>query len=506
MSVVYVLNKNGKPLMPTTRCGHIRILLKQGKARVVERYPFTIQLLYETEDITQPIFLGIDPGRTNIGMTVISEIGDPLMEVSLTTRNKDIPKLMTARKANRQKHRNYGRRCKKRRRAVANNTTNSKCSDGVFERFLPNYEKPMVLHDIMNKEARFNNRKRPEGWLTPTANHLKQTHINAIKKISSYLPISDVVIELNKFAFMQLDNPNIKAWEYQKGQLFGKGNVKTTVFEEQKGSCLFCSKAIEHYHHVVPKHKGGSDTLPNMVGLCSKHHGLVHTDKSFALRLSRKKEGLNKKYGALSVLNQIIPSLLEELQALFPEHVFIVSGKDTKKYREENQLAKDHYIDAYCIASVVLGNKASKRAVTLLKLMQYRRHDRQACHQENLKRKYFLNGKLVATNRCAAFEQTGVSLKEYREMLQDSLGEYEATKTISRLKVKDHPPIMKDTARAMPGSLFIDSAHKNMVFVLKRTRGKHNGIPDYYVDADDEKHLFKRCTIIQNNSGLRFVG
>ena len=91
-------------------------------------------------------------------------------------------------------------------------------------------------------------------------------------------------------------------------------------------------------------------------------------------------------------------------------------------------------------------------------------------------------------------------------MLQDSLGEYEAIKTISRLKVKDHPPIMRDIARAMPGSLFIDSAHKNMVFVLKRTHGRYNGVPSYYVDTNDERHLFKRCTIIQNNSGLRFVG
>lgn len=29
MSTVYVLNKDGKPLMPTTRCGHVRYLLKE---------------------------------------------------------------------------------------------------------------------------------------------------------------------------------------------------------------------------------------------------------------------------------------------------------------------------------------------------------------------------------------------------------------------------------------------------------------------------------------------
>ena len=32
MTMVYVVSKNGKPLMPTRRCGHVRILLKQKKA------------------------------------------------------------------------------------------------------------------------------------------------------------------------------------------------------------------------------------------------------------------------------------------------------------------------------------------------------------------------------------------------------------------------------------------------------------------------------------------
>lgn len=60
MSTVYVLNKDGKPLMPTTRGGHVRHLLKEQKARVVRAKPFTIQLLYETNDVVQPLYLGID--------------------------------------------------------------------------------------------------------------------------------------------------------------------------------------------------------------------------------------------------------------------------------------------------------------------------------------------------------------------------------------------------------------------------------------------------------------
>ena len=52
MAAVYVLSKAGKPLMPTTRCGHVRHLLKQKKAKVVATKPFTIQLLYNSKKLS----------------------------------------------------------------------------------------------------------------------------------------------------------------------------------------------------------------------------------------------------------------------------------------------------------------------------------------------------------------------------------------------------------------------------------------------------------------------
>lgn len=206
MAAVYVLSKDAKPLMPTTCCGHVRVLLKENKARVVERKPFTIQLLYDTENITQPLYLGIDPGRTNIGLAVVKETGEPVMLIQAETRNKDIPKLMAARKVFRQAHRKH-RREKRQRRAMAAGTT---VTTGEVQRLLPGYEKPITCKVIKNKEARFNNRVRPEKWLTPTANHLLQTHLNLVKKLQKYLPITDIILEVNRFAFMELDNPHIK--------------------------------------------------------------------------------------------------------------------------------------------------------------------------------------------------------------------------------------------------------------------------------------------------------
>lgn len=127
MSTVYVLNKDGKPLMPTTRCGHVRYLLKEKKARVVTSKPFTIQLLYEADDVVQSLYLGIDPGRTNIGVAVVKTDGTAVFTAHLETRNKEIPKLMQGRKKARRARRTNGRRCRRQRRAKANGTISKKC-------------------------------------------------------------------------------------------------------------------------------------------------------------------------------------------------------------------------------------------------------------------------------------------------------------------------------------------------------------------------------------------
>ena len=66
---VYVINLNGKPLMPTTRCGHVHRMLNSRKAKVIRLNPFTIQLLYETTDFVQPVDLGIDAGSQTIGVS-----------------------------------------------------------------------------------------------------------------------------------------------------------------------------------------------------------------------------------------------------------------------------------------------------------------------------------------------------------------------------------------------------------------------------------------------------
>lgn len=512
MATVYVLSKTGKPLMPTTRCGHVRLLLKQKRARVVNLKPFTIQLLYDCEEGIQPIVLGIDPGRTNIGLSAVrKDTGEPVFSAEMETRNKEIPKLMKDRKAFRQKHRSCGCRKVRQRRACAHNTISPKCAKqetaqnggvskqaqkvGVIKRQLPGYEEPVICIGIKNKEARFNNRLRPKGWLTPTANHLLQSHINVVNKVRRFLPITDVVLEVNKFAFMALDNPHIQKWMYQCGPLKGYGSVEEAVSVQQGGHCIFCKKEITNYHHIVPQGKRGSNTIGNIIGLCSMHHDLVHKDSTWEQKLKTKKQGMNKKYSALSVLNQIIPKLCDALANMYKKHFYVTDGQSTKAFRDEHNIRKDHYLDAYCIACSVLSSSCTSNVPNekdVFHIMQFRRHDRRACHQERVDRKYYLDGKLVATNRHKAIEQKSDSLEEY----------VAAGGCVNKLIAPKHPPLYRRKSRVMPGTIFLVG---NKTKVMIASQGAHNGIPNYYRFTDGSRATPKNCKPIYQNSGIVFV-
>ena len=84
--MVYVISKNGKPLMP---CRNViaRLLLKDGKAKVIRCEPFTIKLNYETKEYTQPLTLGIDTGSGTLGAAVVDNNCNVVYASKVTLRN-----------------------------------------------------------------------------------------------------------------------------------------------------------------------------------------------------------------------------------------------------------------------------------------------------------------------------------------------------------------------------------------------------------------------------------
>lgn len=497
MYYVYVLDKSGQPLSPTTRYGKVRRMLKSGKAVPVKTKPFTIKLTYEPEThIVQNVTLGLDPGRTNIGLAAIDNSGRCLYSTHCTTRNKEIPKLMLERRQHRQAYR-HGERLARKRLAKRLGTT----MKAVMKRILPGYEKPITVKDIINTEARFNNRKRSSLWLTPTATQLLRTHLNLINHVCQILPVKRIVIELNKFAFMEMDNPNIKRWQYQKGAMYEYKSQMDALNELQNGVCLLCGKAsIEHNHHIMPKSKGGSDTLTNRAGLCNKCHDMVHKDDAAAEKLAAKKTGLNKKYGALSVLNQIIPHLLDRLETKFPGEAYVTNGWNTMEFREAHGIVKNHDTDAYCIASSILTNqRIIETSIDSYEIKQFRRHNRANTHHRT-QRTYYLDGKKIATNRKKAMEQKEDSLEDWLQKTIDSEGIASTNRKLSKLTVKKSQTYYNTLNRQLPG-FKVKYRGKLLTITGQRTNGK------YYLSPDlpGINIPAKETTLIQHNRGIVYI-
>lgn len=102
--MIYVRSKEGRVLMPTERCGKIGYLLRHGKAHVVSRVPFVVQLDYDSTTYTQDVNLGIDAGSKHIGVSASSEKKE-LFAAQVELRS-DIVKLLSTRRELRRTRRN----------------------------------------------------------------------------------------------------------------------------------------------------------------------------------------------------------------------------------------------------------------------------------------------------------------------------------------------------------------------------------------------------------------
>lgn len=443
---VYVIDKSGKPLMPTTRFRKVRLLLKEKKAKVISSKPFVIQLLYEplTHEV-QLLHGGTDPGRENIGLSVIDDQGNVIYSAHLKTRNKEIPKLMAERKMHRQASRR-GERLRRKRRAKKNKSTTTFPKG----RKLPGYKDGvLMLKDIINTESRFNNRKRPKGWITPTVRQLIQTHINIIRQICSFLPVADWSIEGNKFAFMELEDNTIQGIDFQNGRLKGFKDIFEYIKRQQNNRCVLCNNPIEHYHHITPRSKGGSNRPENIVGLCKCCHKKVHTGKASLTAIGEK-----KKFAHLSVLNTALSFILKELKDIFGEDkLFICAGYDTKNYRNLYHIDKGHHLDAACIAGLTHNIRIKTENLTTFEIQQYRNHNRSIIHHQT-ERTYKFKGKTIAKNRNKRFEQKSDSFHDWMCKAKKGKSKTEFRKLCKEITVQKSTRYKNDMDRLRPGTVF----------------------------------------------------
>lgn len=103
---VFVVGLNGCRLMPTSE-RKARLLLKQGKAFVEQKVPFTIRLNYKTGSTTQLGYLGIDTGSQHIGVSVVREDGTVLHKEEIGLRDSMSKRKLLEAKASLRRGRRY---------------------------------------------------------------------------------------------------------------------------------------------------------------------------------------------------------------------------------------------------------------------------------------------------------------------------------------------------------------------------------------------------------------
>lgn len=346
--MVFVLDRHQKPLMPCTE-KRARLLLERGRAVVHHLAPFTIRLQDRTVETSefQPLRLKLDPGSKTTGMALILDgrhgpqaifFGEIVHKPGMTQRLKARAGI---RRGRRQRHTRY-------------------------------------------RPARFQNRRRPQGWLPPSlAARVNQT-LHAVHRIVRSTPLTDLSVEHVAFDTQKMQDPEIQGVAYQQGTLLGY-EVREYLLQKWNHHCAYCDVTdvpleIEHLH---AKACGGSDRISNLAIAChacnqakgnqpleaflaqdpgrrqrvqqhaardAGHDPDQQKDRRGweADRLERIHRQRNTPLRDAAAMNVTRWRLYTQLKALgLPLEGG--SGGRTKKQRIALHLPKEHYFDALCV-------------------------------------------------------------------------------------------------------------------------------------------------------------
>ena len=294
--------------MPCTQ-RKARLLLKQGKAKIISYKPFTIQLTYATGEAKQAIHVGIDEGARHVGIAITSQ--DKVFAKGEVELRQDVHSLLTSRAMYRRDRRNRKTR----------------------------YRKP-----------RFLNRKRKEGWLPPSIEGKLNANFFWVDKFCSLVPNPILHIEVGKFDIAKMINPNIKGVEYQQGQCAGYYDVRYFVFYRDNYTCQVCGKSkgkVLHTHHIRYKSLGGTDRADNLITVCTECHTGKNHKKSGILYVWAQEGKKVKQYKEATFMN----ILRARTYKRYPSAV-ITYGSITTPKRKELGLEKTHYNDAIAITNI----------------------------------------------------------------------------------------------------------------------------------------------------------
>ena len=341
--MVYVLNKYGEPMMPTTRYGRVRRLLRKGLAVVVDYRPFTIQLTYDTPNGVQEVSLGVDAGTKHVGFSATTK-KKVLFEAELLLRSDNVEKLSMRREF---------------RRARRNRKTR--------------YRKSRFMNRTKSKKP---------GWLAPSIRQKVDCHIYWISRICKFLPIKKITVETAQFDTQLLKSqeqglPLPQGTDYQKGEQLGFCNVREYVLFRDGHKCRCCKGKSKdnklHVHHIESRKTGG-DAPNNLITLCSECHAKYHRGEIELPKTARRGISLRDAAQMGIMRKAIFNRLKKEIGTEIP--CYETYGYLTKSTRSSHGLPKEHAIDARCIS----GNPGACSDGKYLIIRKLRVNNRQLHH------------------------------------------------------------------------------------------------------------------------------
>ena len=324
-NTVPVLDADGEPLMPT-RPSRARRLMEQGRAKKKWlKGIYHIRML--DVSVGDPgievdgVQLNIDPGAKATGMAVVSETPEVRRAhalIEIWHRGARIRNKMDRRRSFRR-----GRRGR-----------------------------------IRNRQPRFDNRTRSDGWLAPSILTRLANTETWIGRLTELFPITLVRVETARFDTQLMQDAEVSSKDYQQGELAG-WQVRSYVFHRDGRRCAYSGTArAERYEldHIVPRSRGGTNRVSNLVVSCHDCNvakGNMSVEDFLAdkpARLAKVKAVMRSRLADASQMNIIVPALIGRVE----QTGLPVSTHDaytTSWTRNRLGIPKMHVNDALCVGA-----------------------------------------------------------------------------------------------------------------------------------------------------------
>lgn len=335
---VWVIDKRKRPLMPCSE-KRARLLLERGRAVVHRRVPFTIRLKDRRteESSVQPVRIKIDPGSKATGIAVVREDND-------SEQKQHVLSLVEV------QHRGHAIR------------------DALAQRRA--FRRRRRTRNLRHRPARFDNRTKPKGWLAPSQQHRVDTTLSWVSRIRRYVPVTAIDQELVRFDTQVMENPTISGVEYQRSTLFGT-EVREYLLHRHGHTCAYCAGGTDdpilEIEHVVPRSRGGSNRIGNLViscKTCNQDKGnktagewaaSINGKSKLSVGIRRQAERIHASYRPslrdAAAVNSTRWALFNHLKETgLP--VRAGTGGRTKWNRQQFGIPKTHALDAACVGAV----------------------------------------------------------------------------------------------------------------------------------------------------------